>query len=225
LDLHESWRIDKKYVGDIMRISSSSLVEQMFLRMGFFMYAKSIAILGTIAFATHQLCMNIMSISFAFGDGLQIANTSLVGQSLGAKRPDMAKIHSKVTQMIGIIVGVILALIVVVFRKELLGLFTTDTAVIDMGKIPLLIIAVTILFQVPQVIIVGALRGAGDVKFVALLMLISVTVVRPLLAWFLCYPLGFGLIGAWIALFIDQITRYTISLWRFKQNKWSKIIV
>ena len=225
LDLHESWRIDKKYVGDIMKISSSSLIEQMFLRMGFFMYAKSIAILGTIAFATHQLCMNIMSISFAFGDGLQIANTSLVGQSLGAKRPDMAKIHSKVTQMIGIIVGVILALIVVVFRKELLGLFTTDTAVIDMGKIPLLIIAVTILFQVPQVIIVGALRGAGDVKFVALLMLISVTGVRPLLAWLLCYPLGFGLIGAWIALFIDQMTRYTISLWRFRQNKWSKIVV
>ena len=134
LDLHQSWRLKKKYVVDIMRISSSSLVEQMFLRMGFFMYSKSIAILGTVAFAAHQLCMNVMRISFSFGDGLQIANTSLVGQSLGAKRPDMAKIHSKVTQRLGIIVAIILAFTVILFRKELLGLFTSDISVIEMGK-------------------------------------------------------------------------------------------
>jgi Na+-driven multidrug efflux pump len=137
----------------------------------------------------------------------------------------MAKIHSKVTQKLGIIVAVIMATLVVIFHKELLSLFTNDLTVIETGRIPLIILAVTILFQVPQVIIVGALRGAGDVKFVALLMLISVTFVRPIMAWLLIYPLGFGLIGAWIALFIDQITRNTISLWRFKQDRWSKIIV
>ena len=225
LKINRSLRLQFNYVRDILRISISSLTERMFLRMGFFMYAKSIAVLGTVAFAAHQLCMNVMQISFALGDGLQIANTSLVGQSLGAKRPDMAKIHSKVTQKLGIIVAAIMATLVVIFHKELLSLFTNDLTVIETGRIPLIILAVTILFQVPQVIIVGALRGAGDVKFVALLMLISVTFVRPIMAWLLIYPLGFGLIGAWIALFIDQITRNTISLWRFKQDRWSKIIV
>lgn len=219
------FKTQEKYFKDILNISKSSLIEQIFLRLGFFMYAKSIAVLGTVAFAAHQVCMNVMHISFGFGDGLQIANTSLVGQSLGARRPDMAKIYSRVTQRIGIVVAIILALICFGFKDQLIGLFTSDLEVIAAGALPMMFLSIIILFQVPQVIIVGALRGAGDVKFVAFLMLLSVTVVRPLLAWVLCYPLGFGLVGAWIALLIDQLTRSIISSRRFKQGKWSGIIV
>lgn len=225
LDLKKSWIPKKEDLKDIFNISSSSFFEQIFLRFGFFMYAKAIATLGTVAFAAHQVCMNIMIISFACGDGLQVANTSLVGQSLGAKRPDMAKIYTKVSQRIGLIVALILAITCISFRDQILSFFTTDLEVIKAGQIPMMFLAVTIIFQVPQVIIVGALRGAGDVKFVALLMLLSVTCIRPFLAWLLCYPLGLGLVGAWIALFIDQITRNTISLIRFKQDRWAKIVV
>lgn len=225
LKVKHLFKTQKKYFKDILNISKSSLIEQIFLRLGFFMYAKSIAILGTVAFAAHQVCMNVMHISFGFGDGLQIANTSLVGQSLGARRPDMAKIYSRVTQRIGIVVAIILALICFGFKDQLIGLFTNDLEVITAGALPMMFLSIIILFQVPQVIIVGALRGAGDVKFVAFLMLISVTFVRPLLAWVLCYPLGFGLVGAWIALLIDQLTRSIISSQRFKQGKWSSIVV
>ena len=56
-------------------------------------YAKIVAGLGTDAFATHQICMNIMSMSFTFGDGLQVACAALVGQNLGAKRPDLSIIY------------------------------------------------------------------------------------------------------------------------------------
>ncbi|MPM67785.1 putative FMN/FAD exporter YeeO [bioreactor metagenome] len=225
LNPRESWRLKPQYLKDIWNISSSSFVEQVFLRVGFFMYAKAVATLGTIAFAAHQICMNIMTISFAFGDGLQIANTSLVGQSLGARRPDMAKIYTKVAQRLGMILAFCLGLSCFIFRDQILSLFTSDPAVIAMGEIPMSILAVTILFQVPQVIIVGALRGAGDVKFVALLMLVSVTIIRPGLAWLLCYPLEFGLLGAWIALFFDQITRNSISVLRFRKGEWSRIVI
>jgi len=225
LDVKKSWIPKKADLKDILNISSSSFFEQVFLRLGFFMYAKAVATLGTVAFAAHQVCMNVMVISFACGDGLQIANTSLVGQSLGAKRPDMAKIYTKVSQRIGLIIALILGISCISFSDQILSFFTTDLQVIKAGEIPMMFLAITIVFQVPQVIIVGALRGAGDVKFVALLMLISVTFIRPFLAWLLCYPLGFGLVGAWIALFIDQITRNTISLIRFKQDRWAKIVV
>ena len=89
----------------------------------------------------------------------------------------------------------------------------------------MMILSVTVLFQIPQVIVVGSLRGAGDVKFVAAMMLISVTLVRPILAWVLCYPIGLGLIGAWMALFLDQITRFSLSFWRYHQGNWTKIVV
>ena len=201
------------------------MVEQIFLRIGFFTYAKAVASLGTVDFSAHQVCMNIMHISFAIGDGLQIACTSLVGQSLGARRPDLAMIYGKVSQRIGMILAVMTAIIITLLRSQLLGFFTSDVEVIAAGSIPMMILSVTVLFQIPQVIVVGSLRGAGDVKFVAAMMLISVTLVRPILAWVLCYPIGLGLIGAWMALFLDQITRFSLSFWRYHQGNWTKIVV
>ena len=181
------------------------------------------ASLGTVDFSAHQVCMNMMHISFAIGDGLQIACTSLVGQSLGAKRPDMAMIYGKVSQRIGIMMAIMTAFFVTVFRSELLGFFTNDMDVILAGSIPMMILSVTVLFQIPQVIVVGSLRGAGDVKFVAMMMLISVTLVRPILAYVLCYPVGLGLLGAWLALLLDQITRFSLSFRRYHQGHWTKI--
>ncbi|MBQ4343259.1 MAG: MATE family efflux transporter [Erysipelotrichaceae bacterium] len=225
LSIKDKWNVNFQAMKDIFSISKSSLVEQIFLRIGFFTYAKAVASLGTTDFSAHQVCMNIMHISFAIGDGLQIACTSLVGQSLGARRPDMAMIYGKVSQRIGMMMAMMTAVVITLLRSQLLGFFTTDLEVIAAGSIPMMILSVTVLFQIPQVIVVGSLRGAGDVKFVAMMMLISVTLVRPILAWILCYPLGFGLIGAWMALFLDQITRFTLSFTRYHKGHWTKIIV
>lgn len=213
--------LDIQALKDIFNISSSAFVEQIFLRFGFLIYSKAVAGLGTVSFAAHQVCMQMMSISFSFGDGLSIANTSLVGQSLGRKRPDMAMIHGKVSQRIGMMLAIGVSLFITLFRVPLMSMFTSDAAVISEGSIPMMILSVTVLFQIPQVIVIGSLRGAGDVKFVAMLMLLSVSIVRPFLAWTLTGPLG--LLGAWIALLIDQLTRNLVSSWRFKQAKWTKI--
>ncbi|MEG0691965.1 MAG: MATE family efflux transporter, partial [Oscillospiraceae bacterium] len=88
-----SWKFDKRTMKALVSISGSAMVEQVFLRIGFFAYAKIVAGLGTVAFATHQICMNIINLSFAFGDGLGIASSSLVGQSLGKKRADEAIVY------------------------------------------------------------------------------------------------------------------------------------
>ena len=183
LKLHQrqSWKPDLAAIRDLYNISWSAFVEQIFLRIGFLMYAKAVAGLGTVAFAAHQIVMNIMSISFSVGDGLSIANTSLVGQSLGANRTDMAIIYGKVAQRIGLILAILVSGSITLFRAQLMALFTNEAAVILAGETPLIILSVTVLFQIVQVIIVGSLRGAGDVKFVALLMFVSVTIVRPVL--------------------------------------------
>ncbi len=225
LKLNQNWLPERRAIRDLFNISWSALVEQIFLRIGFLMYAKAVAGLGTVAFAAHQIVMNIMSISFSVGDGLSIANTSLVGQSLGAERSDMAIIYGKVAQRIGLVLAVIVSASITLFRAQLMGLFSSEAAVIAAGEIPLIFLSVTVLFQIVQVIIIGSLRGAGDVKFVALLMLISVTIVRPVLTWILCYPLNLGLPGAWMSVLLDQFTRYLVSYLRFRKAAWTRIKV
>lgn len=220
-----TWRLQKALLLLLVSISGSALVEQVFMRIGFFTYAKLVAALGTTAYATHLICMNILSLSFNFADGFGVAASSLVGQSLGAKRSDMAILYVKSGQRIVFCVSAILCVLFIVGRSFLVSLFTTEAEVIELGSVIMLLIACITWLQTSQVVVSGSLRGAGDTRFVALSSLISIAILRPFLAWLFCYPLGFGLIGAWFSLLADQGMRLALNFWRFSTGKWAAIKV
>lgn len=96
-----------------------------------------------------------------------------------------------------------------------MGLFTTDAVIIQDGAVLMIIMACTTHLQTSQVIISGSLRGAGDTRYVAVVSFLSIGIIRPLLTWLLCFPLGFGLIGAWVTLFLDQTLRFAANFVRF----------
>lgn len=218
-----NWKFDKATMKAFLSISGSSVVEQVFMRIGFFSFAIIVAALGTIAFATHQICMNIINLSFCFGDGLSAAAASLVGQNLGAKRPDKAKIYGKTGQRMAFIVSTVLFFVFILARKQIIMLFNSEEHIVSLGEMIMIIIAFTTHAQTSQTVYNGCLRGAGDTKFVALISFISIALIRPALAWILCFPANLGLKGAWIALFADQTMRYILGKKRFDSGKWTKI--
>lgn len=219
------WLMDKVSLKSMFSISSSSLVEQVFMRIGFFSYAKIVAGLGTDAFATHQIAMNAMSMSFTFGDGLQVACASLVGQQLGAKRPDLSIIYGKVGNRLAMCISTVLCIVFVTCAEPIMRLFTNEAHIIQAG-IPLMYITAIITFaQTSQVVFSGCLRGAGDTRFVALVSFVSIMFLRPALSYLLCYPLGFGLLGAWLGIIADQYLRLCCTMLRFSAGKWTKITV
>ena len=67
------------------------------------------------------------------------------------------------------------------------------------------------------------LRAAGDSKYTARGSMYSVMIIRPLLSYILCYPLGFGLYGAWAGMFVDQTFRLIFNEVRFLSLEWIKI--
>lgn len=219
----KSWALRKETLRSVWFVGSSALVEQLCLRVGFLAYAKIVASLGTAAFATHQICSNILNISFGVGDGLSAAGSALVGQSLGAKRPDMAIIYGKVGSRLAIILSCGLMVFFVTTRRYLMMAFTAETAIIETGMLLVIIIGFICFFQTSQVVFMGCLRGAGDTRFSALVSLVSVAIIRPLFAWLFCYPLGLGLVGAWLSMSIDQIIRLALGVARFSGGKWTKL--
>ncbi len=223
LDLKHKIKFDKQTLKLILSIGGSAAVEQIFMRFGFFTFAKLVASLGTLEFATHQICMNILNLSFAFGDGLSIASSALVGQSLGAKRKDMAMIYNKVLQRIAFIISTVLFFMFIFGRKLLMMAFTNDEKIISLGSVILIIIALTTHVQTSQVVIAGGLRGAGDTKFVAMVSLISVAVVRPISCYLLAITFNFGLVGAWLSLCADQSLRFICNFSRLIKGKWLDI--
>lgn len=218
-----AWRFDSKTLRSLVDIGSSTLADQLFLRIGFLLYVMVVAHLGTNAFAAHQIGMNILTISFALGDGLSVAAITLVGQSLGAGRQDLAKIYGGFCQRVGLVCSIGLSVIFLVAGKPLFGLFTTEEEVLAHAPMLMFFIVIIVLLQVPQVIFGGCLKGGGDTRFVALVSLVSVAFIRPFSGWLFVYPLNLGLLGAWIGLTMDQFMRMILTFTRFKSNKWLNI--
>lgn len=221
----EQWGFKKDTIQLIGTISGNAMIEQVFMRIGFFAYNIIVAKLGTTEYAVHLICMNILNLSFSFGDGFGIAASSLVGQSLGEKRPDKSIIYGKIGQRIAFLISSLLFLVYYFGRHFLVSLFSSNPLVINMGASILIIVAFITHLQTSQVVISGCLRGAGDTKFVAIVSLISIGIFRPLLTWLLAYPLGLGLTGAWLSILADQGIRLLFNFYRFSSGKWTTIII
>jgi Na+-driven multidrug efflux pump len=80
-------------------------------------------------------------------------------------------------------------------------------------------------FQTSQVVMGGSLRGAGDTRYVALTMLVTVMLVRPLASLVFIYGFQLGLAGAWYAILFDQTLRLAMLFTRFSRGKWAHIRV
>lgn len=219
----KGWIADRMSVKSLINVGSSAFVEQICLRIGFLLFAMTVANLGTTQMAAHQIGMNLMSISFSFGDGLSVASVTLIGQSLGRKRPDMAKIYGNVCQKLGLMCACVVSVTYFFFGKQIFTLFSQEEVILEYGAQIMRILSVILFFQIEQVVLFGCLRGAGDTKFTALVSLISVTFIRPGMSWLLCYPLGIGLIGAWLGTFCDQVLRFILTFLRFRKGQWTKI--
>lgn len=209
----------------IFQIGFPALIEQCVMRAGMIIYAKTVASLGTVAYATHQVCMNIQALSFMSGQAFAVSATSMVGQSLGRKRPDMAQAYCSRTRRIGFCVAIGIALLFFFFGGTIVGMYNDEKEIVETGAKILMIVAFTQPFQTSQFIVAGGLRGAGDTKATAIVTFITVLLVRPGFAIFSIYVLDWGLYGAWVAMALDQILRTTLIFARYKSGKWKQIRV
>jgi len=223
-------RFDRTTLSGLTKVGSSSMVESVCLRLGFLLLARLIAGIGTNAFAAYQIVGQVTSLSFTLGDGVATGGTSMVGQSLGAKRKDLAMAHAKVAYRIGIFVSLGLMAVIFLLRRQIALLFTTDEEIILGVTASLYVCIFAMMPQNGRVILSGALRGAGDAKFVAVCALLSVTLLRPILTWLFCYPVAnmmpgtqMAVMAPWIAFLIDAIVRDRLMAHRLKQGKWLDI--
>lgn len=208
---------------EIMEIGLPAALEQFMMRFGSMIFSKSVASLGTLDFAAHQICMNIQSLTMMNGQVFSISATSLMGQSLGKRRPDMAQAYTTRCKRAGMTIAILLGICFVLFGRQLSSLYTNDEACIAICVQIFWIVAFIQPFQSSQFIVSGALRGAGDTRFVAKLTFFTVMLLRPGLAIFAIQYLHWGLPGAWMAITTDQILRAGVIALRYRSGKWKKI--
>ena len=199
---------------NLIKVAYSVFFEQVLMRIGFML---------TAIMAAHQVGMNIMALSFAFGDGLQATAVALIGRSLGSGDPDLAKEYGRTCRLIGAVIAVCLVAIYYFGASGLYHLFFTEDHIVAIGVQIMHVIIFVVIFQICQVIYMGCLRGAGDTLYTAVASMISVTFIRTIISYFCGYVLGWGIIGIWMGVLGDQISRFIFATVRFRQGKWVKI--
>ena len=225
LRLRDGFKPDVPILKGIFNVGMPAMVEQLVMRAGQIVFVKTVATLGTVAYATHQIGMNIQALSFMNGQAFAVSATSLVGQSLGKKRPDMAQAYSRRTRFLGMIISLVLGVIFFFFGENIVALYSNESEVIVTGGQILKLVALVQPFQSSQFILAGALRGAGDTRAIAIITSITVMLVRPGLAMLGVFTFNWGLMGAWIALVADQVLRSALILLRYNSGKWKRIKV
>ena len=209
----------------LVKVGYSVFFEQLLMRVGFMATAIMAAKIGTAAMAAHQVGMNIMGLSFSFGDGLQATAVALIGRSLGERNEALAKEYGRTCRKLGLVISFFLACVYFFGGHAIMSAFFEEPEIVKIGVDITRIIIVVVIFQVSQVIYMGCLRGAGDTGYTALASIISVTVIRTAFSYLFGYMLGFGINGVWMGILADQISRFIFGSVRFKQGKWTRIII
>ncbi len=208
---------------NIVKIGYSVFFEQILMRIGFMLTAIMAAKQGTSAMAAHQVGMNIMGLTFSFGDGLQAAAVALIGRSLGENNKNLAKRYGKICMTYGGIIAAVLCAAYFFGAEFLMSLFFKETEIIKIGVSIMHVIIFVVIFQIIQVVYMGCLRGAGDTLYTAIASTISVTIVRTAGSFVFGYILGFGITGIWVGVFLDQFSRFCFASIRYKSGKWTEI--
>lgn len=221
--LFETWKPDIKVLKSITRIGLPAAVEKLVMRFGQLVYSGMIIKIGTEAYAAHNIAGTIESFSYLPSFGFAIAASTLVGQNLGAKKPDEAHNYGLISNCLSTVSMIGIGVFFYVFAPSLAEIFTKDAIVAGQVIRVLRIIALFQPFLSITIVITSALQGAGDTKFPMYSTFVGIWGVRVIGVYFLGIVMKMGLVGVWLAYALDVTIRGIVLMTRFMKGKWKEI--
>ncbi len=220
LKLGESFKLEMATMREVTRISLPAVFERFTMGGASVVVASTVASLGTVAIAANSLASTAESFCYMPGFAFGTVATTLMGQSLGAKRVDLAQKYIATCCKIG--AGIMLAFsgILFIFSGPILRIFTPDPEVIAIGSTLLKILATIQAPYTLSLIWSGALRGAGDTKSTFYITLVSMWGVRILGAVVAVRVFHLGIYAVCIAMCTDNVVRMLLFFLRYKQGLW-----
>jgi len=219
------WAPDFKLIWRMLRLGLPTMVEQLLMSGGMLIFAVISISLGTTIYATQRITFQVTSLTFMPGFGYAMAATAVVGQYLGAKRPDLAERANTHCVKVATILMTLIGLACAVLGKPLMRLFTDDPEMIAVGVQALWVINLAWPSMAIAQVLAGSLRGAGDTRFPMYTTFLGVWLMRLPLSYLFGPTLGWGLAGLYLALSADSALRAIASWLRYRTGSWRDIEV
>lgn len=213
-----SWSFESGCMKKAARIAVPVAIEHSVMNLAYVVSTAIVAPLGTTAVAAHSLATTAESFCYMPGYGIGAAATTLVGQSLGAGRKDLARQMARLCVVLGLVVMGGSAAVMFFAAPWMMAMLTPVPAVRLLGAAVLRIEAFAEPLYSVSITAAGAMRGAGDTLMPSILVLVSMWGVRITASLFLAPR--WGLYGVWIAMCGELCFRGTVFLIRLLRERW-----
>jgi len=172
--------------------------------------------LGAAEGNAHQIALHCTTLTFMAAVGVSGATAARVGEAVGMQRPDLVKVRARAGFLLTLMIMGTSAVCFGLFAEGIVSLFSPKAFEVRALSVQLLGIAALFqLFDGTQVLVSGALRGIGDVRFPFVLTVIAYWGVAFPVALVLCYPVGLGLNGLWYGLTAGLFAASVGLMWRY----------
>jgi putative MATE family efflux protein len=213
-------RVDLGTIRSLVRLSTTGILQIMISTASWIGVLRVISSFGANAVAGYTVAIRVVLFGILPAWGLSNAAATMVGQSLGAKKPERAEQAVWRAGLFNLYFLGALGLLFVVFAPGIVGIFATDPEVGRIAITALRIVAVGFPFYAYGMVLSNAFNGAGDTWTPTVLNVLCFWMWEIPLAYVLARPLGMGPTGAFIAVAVAFSTMALLSAILFRRGRW-----
>jgi Na+-driven multidrug efflux pump len=209
----------------LLKLSIGSIGQNLISTTSWIALVRIISIFGSEVVAGYTIAIRIIGFTILPSWGISNASATLVGQNLGAKKPDRAEKAVWITGWINMILLGIIGLILFLFTESFIRLFIENENVIKSGVLGLRIISIGFIAYGLGMVLVNSFNGAGDTSTPLKINFFAFWLVEIPLAWFLAIKEGFNEEGVFIAIVVAESLMTLIAWIVFRRGKWKLKVV
>jgi putative MATE family efflux protein len=215
-------RLNLKVMRDLIKISFGGILQSIIAHSSWIGMVRIIAIFGSAALAGYTIAIRIIIFVLLPSWGLSNAAATLVGQNLGANKPERAEKAVWATGYVNMVLLGIFSIIFIIEPHFFIRIFTNEIDVIESGAKGLRIISFGFIFYAMGMVMVQAFNGAGDTRTPTLINIICFWIIEIPVAYYLATMNDMNEYGVYTAIIIAESIMTIIAMWLFKKGNWKK---
>jgi MATE family multidrug resistance protein len=214
-----------RWGGSMLRLSAPIVLQRVISYGSWFGFFFVVSRIGTSELAATNVIRQLYSLPITVASGLGVATATLVGQNLGARRPDDAeRIGWEGARLAAYGMGAI-GLLFLAIPEPLLRIYTSEPSVLAAGRAPLFYLGLVQAFAGTALVLSQALQGAGDTRFVLRAELFVCGGAYLPLVFLLGLRTPLGLSGAWMGEYLYWVILTVVMALKFREKGWKRIAV
>lgn len=224
MSFRPQWRTMRTAMGQILAIGSPAAGEQISYTLSKLVVMAMVTQLGPVAVNTYSYVNIVVGYVYLFSMAIGQGTSIMVGWDAGRREVDKAKELCRFSTNVSTLIALGVLGILCLLRRQVMDLFTNDPAIIAMGAAVILSDLVLEVGRSRNLVLVNALRAAGDVRYPLYIGLFSMWFFSVGVSWLLGIGLGWGLVGIWIGLGLDECFRAALLQVRWEKGRWIEFV-